>query len=267
MKAPSAVVWGVSLSLAFHVGAAVVIRRMPARSITKTTVVSVVETKKKPKPKPEEKKPEEKKPEPPKETKALPIVKAAPKPVAPPPPAPVDTPPPPPVANPTPNAFAGTPGLAGLQNVGMMTGGGGLAIPTGGTDGASGGPASSASATTKNKEKVLGAAPTAKLPTAGGGVGDDGCAEEVTKPKPQSMPQPSYSDEARSAEIEGVVTVRVRVDASGHVIEATVTKPLGHGLDERAIAAAKGWTFSPGTKCGKPAESKFVMNMRFALGE
>jgi protein TonB len=241
---------------------------MPARSITKTTIVSVVETKKKPKPKPDEPKKEPPKPDEPKEPKTPPIVKPAPKPVAPPPPAPIDVPPPPPVANaPTPNAFA-NPGLSGLQNIGMMTGGpGGIAIGPGGEGGGGGAPAPSVSATTKAKEKVLGGAPTANLPSAGGGGGLDDCAEEATKPKPTAMPQPSYSDEARSAEIEGVVTVRVRVDASGHVIEATVTKALGHGLDERAVAAAKSWTFSPSTKCGKPAESKFVMNMRFALGE
>jgi protein TonB len=114
------------------------------------------------------------------------------------------------------------------------------------------------------KEKVLGAAP--KDTSASGAAGAE-CAEDASKPKPTSMPQPAYSDEARAAEVEGVVTIRVMVDESGHVIDAQLVKGLGHGLDERALAAAKSWTFSPGMRCGKPAKSKFVMSMRFALGE
>ncbi len=264
IKGPSLVAWGVAVSLAVHVGAAVGIKRLPPKSLKTSTFVSVVEQKKpekkKPLPKKEEPKEEPKKDEP-KLPKAPPKIAPPPPPVAPPPEAP------PPAPAPNPNAFAGNPGLAGLKTIGPINGGDGLAIPTG--DGAQGGgPSAAPSETTKQKEKVLGPPKT----NAGGNDGNNGagpgeCAETVTKPKPTSMPQPSYSDEARSAEVEGVVQVRVRVDASGHVLDATLVKGLGHGLDERALAAAKQWVFSPGTKCGSPAESSFVMNMRFALGE
>jgi len=152
-------------------------------------------------------------------------------------------------------------------NVGDFSGGG-IPIGAGGGDGAGDGTGGGASSATKKeapKEKFLAAAP--KDPSASGASGGAECTEEVGKPKPTSMPQPTYSDEARAAEIEGVITIRVMVDESGHVVDAQILKGLGHGLDERAPAAAKSWTFTPGMRCGKPAQSKFVMNMRFALGE
>lgn len=262
VRGPSAVAWGVAVSLAVHVGAAVGIKRLPPKTITHSTFVSVVEQKKPEKKKPQPKKEEPKKEEPKKEAPKLP---APPPKVAPPPPPPAPEAPPPPAAA-NANAFAGNPGLAGLKTIGPINGDG-LAIPN--NDGAQGGgPSPTASGTTKAKEKVLGPPRTNGPDGAGGGGGGAGdCGEPVSKPKPTSMPQPSYSDDARSAEIEGVVQVRVRVDASGHVVDATILKGLGHGLDERALAAAKQWVFSPGTKCGAPAESTFVMNMRFTLGE
>jgi protein TonB len=76
-----------------------------------------------------------------------------------------------------------------------------------------------------------------------------------------------YTDEARSANVEGVVKLEVRIDANGDVVDARVISGLGHGLDQSALAAAKRWKFNPATKCGKPVESKYVFNMRFQLGD
>jgi protein TonB len=87
----------------------------------------------------------------------------------------------------------------------------------------------------------------------------------VKKPKVVSITQPSYTPAARDARVAGKVRVEVTVDATGRVASARVLEGLGHGLDEAALAAARGATFEAGTKCGKPASATFVIAIRFAL--
>jgi protein TonB len=96
---------------------------------------------------------------------------------------------------------------------------------------------------------------------------DSPCTEEVLKPKPQGFSQPVYTDDARSAEVEGRVKVKLTVDAQGNVTDAQILAGLGHGLDESSIATARRIKFTPGTACGKPVGSSFVITFRFALGE
>lgn len=96
---------------------------------------------------------------------------------------------------------------------------------------------------------------------------DAPCGEDPLKPKPLGFSQPVYTDDARSAEIEGRVKVKLSVDAQGNVTDAQVLAGLGHGLDESSLATAKRIKFNPGTACGKPVASSFVITFRFALGE
>lgn len=131
------------------------------------------------------------------------------------------------------------------------TGSGGLAVPAGG-----GGTGSDPAP----------AAPTAKKVQALAPKPDDDCTESIAKPKPLSTPQASYNDRAREAKVEGKVRIEVQVDERGKVTSARVLSGLGHGLDESALAAARQWTFTPGTRCGKAASSPFVLSMRFVLG-
>ena len=77
--------------------------------------------------------------------------------------------------------------------------------------------------------------------------------------------KPVYTDEARTAQIEGIVRVELTIDEQGNVIAVKVLKGLGYGLDEEAMRAAKKLTFEPGTKCGKAAVTKLTVGMRFAL--
>jgi periplasmic protein TonB len=97
--------------------------------------------------------------------------------------------------------------------------------------------------------------------------GDSPCTEELIKPKPQGFAQPQYTDEARSAEVEGRVKLKLTVDSAGNVTDVQVLTGLGHGLDESSIATAKRIKFNPGTACSKPVSSSFVITFRFALGE
>ncbi|HYQ03201.1 MAG TPA: energy transducer TonB [Polyangiaceae bacterium] len=205
--------------------------------------VMVNAPKKKEKPKP----PEPPKPiEAPKEMLQRPLAPRAP---APPTPAP---PPPDPVAAAHP-ALAAMPDL-GINLSGGIGGPGGIAVPTGGK-------AAAPAEAVARKEKTFGAA--AERPA----VASDDCPEEVVKAKPKGFVQPTYTDDARAAGIEGRVRLLATIDASGAIVDVKVVSGLGHGLDESAIAAARRMSFSAATRCGKPVTSTVPFTMRFVLGE
>jgi len=90
------------------------------------------------------------------------------------------------------------------------------------------------------------------------------CDEAATKPKPLNVPQPTYSERAREAQVEGKVRVELTVDEHGRVVSVRVVQGLGYGLDEAAVAAAQGATFEPALRCGKPTRATFVIGMRFS---
>lgn len=246
--------WGVVLSVAFHAGVALAVARLPKSGAQKSMMIAVAESKKKDKSKAEEDKPEPPKPEPPKPIRApQPLMKRAP-----PPPSPADNHPPPP-PNPSPAVAPPSPAMAALPDLGISMsnagGPGGIAVaaaPAGGGEAAA--PKSSGDAPKT-------AAPKPKEPAA------DDCAEAEVKPKPLGAVQPAYTDAARAANIEGKVRVRLRIDASGNVVDATIAGGLGYGLDEAAIAAAKRMKFTPASRCGRAVESSFMISMRFALGD
>ena len=87
----------------------------------------------------------------------------------------------------------------------------------------------------------------------------------VTAPVPIYTPNPPYSEEARKAGVSGVVEVDITIDAAGNVQDARVVKPLGHGLDEKAVEAVRKWKFKPGYKDGKPVTVIATIEVNFRL--
>jgi TonB family protein len=55
------------------------------------------------------------------------------------------------------------------------------------------------------------------------------------------------------------------VDESGRVIETKVTRPLGMGLDQKAMDAVWNWRFKPGGIDGKPAMMPVNVEVKFQL--
>jgi protein TonB len=92
-----------------------------------------------------------------------------------------------------------------------------------------------------------------------------GCEEPLVKPRPKSVPQPGYTEQARAAGIEGRVRVQLTVDETGRVVNVRLLQGLGYGLDEAALAAARTASFEPGSRCGKPSQATFTISMRFTL--
>jgi protein TonB len=61
----------------------------------------------------------------------------------------------------------------------------------------------------------------------------------------RTCPDPAYSDQARMAKVQGLVTMRVLVGADGRVKDVQLTRGIGLGLDENAVRAVRGWQFIP----------------------
>ena len=91
------------------------------------------------------------------------------------------------------------------------------------------------------------------------------CVEELVKPKLEHQIQPAYTPEGRQANAEGAVQLEITVDATGHVVAVRVLRGLGFGLDDAAVTAAKQWTFSPATRCGKAVPAVIKGKVRFSL--
>ena len=77
-------------------------------------------------------------------------------------------------------------------------------------------------------------------------------------------PRPVYTPEAAALHLEGTVSVRIRVAASGLVTVLGVTKGLGHGLDEAAAKAAAQIRFKPAQDdTGNPTDWEGIVNILF----
>ena len=80
-----------------------------------------------------------------------------------------------------------------------------------------------------------------------------------------SLPRPEYPAAARAVKAEGVVTVKVIVDESGEVIEATAVS--GHPLlRAAAVQAARLAKFSPTIVDGRTAKVAGVLTYNFVVG-
>jgi TonB family protein len=78
--------------------------------------------------------------------------------------------------------------------------------------------------------------------------------------------EPQYTDEARSAKLQGTVMLQVQIDETGKVSEhITVLRSVGSGLDEKAIEAVKQWRFRPALRDGKPVAVPATIEVNFRL--
>ena len=78
-------------------------------------------------------------------------------------------------------------------------------------------------------------------------------------------PTPEYTDEARSARIEGTVSLELEFTAAGDVRVLRIVRGLGHGLDEAAQRAALRMRFKPAQSDGRPVDSRATVHITFRL--
>lgn len=225
-----------ALSIAGHVTTLVVLpsEYRPLWVQNKPVELVVVEVEK-PKPPPEEKQPEEKKPPPVK----VAVVRPPPK---------IDAPPPPNEPPPPDTPTKPVPLVVGVT-LSSTTSAGGFAAPVGNTL-----YGKSADKAVNPDEVKAYAAP--KYVPPGGADTDPQIDKEIKIP---------YPEEAKKAGVEGTVRLKITVDLSGAVTEASVISGPGYGLNEAALGAVRRFRFKPAMKNGEPVGTTLVYNYTFEL--
>jgi len=77
--------------------------------------------------------------------------------------------------------------------------------------------------------------------------------------------QPEFSEQARSASLQGTVSLQLIVDAEGNPQNIRVTRHLGMGLDEKAMEAVRQYRFRPAMYQGHPVAVQIVVDIDFHL--
>jgi protein TonB len=93
----------------------------------------------------------------------------------------------------------------------------------------------------------------------------DGPAEgdEVKPALPVVFADPRVAKWELPNGLQGDVIVEITIDERGTVIGERLLQGLGHGIDERVIAAVRDWRFSPATRNGVPVPSKHDVHFHF----
>jgi len=87
----------------------------------------------------------------------------------------------------------------------------------------------------------------------------------VSVPRVIFDPEPEYTEEARKVKQQGNVLLSCVVGTDGLVHNAHVQRPLGLGLDQKAIEAVRRWKFEPSKLNGKPVAVQILVEVNFHL--
>lgn len=87
----------------------------------------------------------------------------------------------------------------------------------------------------------------------------------VTAPVPTYKPEPGYTAEARSRNIQGKMVLSIVVDANGNVGDVKVMNSLEPSLDDNAVRTVRTWTFKPATRDGVPVAVRVTVEIAFRL--
>jgi TonB family protein len=87
----------------------------------------------------------------------------------------------------------------------------------------------------------------------------------VSNPTLIYAPDPEFSDEARRAKYQGVCIVGLIVDAGGNPQKVHIVRPLGMGLDEKAMDAVRLYKFKPAQLKGKNVAVEVNIEVNFRI--
>ncbi|MBV8630951.1 MAG: energy transducer TonB [Silvibacterium sp.] len=87
----------------------------------------------------------------------------------------------------------------------------------------------------------------------------------VSAPQVIYSVDPEFSDEARRAKYQGICVVSVIVDAQGNPRNVRVVRPLGMGLDEKAVEAVRQYKFKPAYYQGHPVPVEVNIEVNFRI--
>jgi protein TonB len=90
--------------------------------------------------------------------------------------------------------------------------------------------------------------------------------EAYTPARPLQRPPPKYPPVAQRRGIEGSVTVRIRIDETGRVVDAVVVASEPRGMfDAAALQTARRYRFAPAREGGKAVASTLQQTIRFEV--
>ncbi len=91
--------------------------------------------------------------------------------------------------------------------------------------------------------------------------------EYILPPRPKYVPDPDYEPLAKKMKFQGTIILWMIVDESGKPRDIRITKPLGLGLDEKAVEAVTNWIFEPAKRkySEKPAAVQISVEVNFRL--
>jgi periplasmic protein TonB len=92
--------------------------------------------------------------------------------------------------------------------------------------------------------------------TLGSSADGPAYGDEVKPALPVAFPDPQISRHEVPSGLQGDVVVEITIDVQGNVIETRLLQGVGHGIDEKVIAAAREWHFRPATRNGVAVPSK-----------
>jgi protein TonB len=104
-------------------------------------------------------------------------------------------------------------------------------------------------------------------PGSGGNIGGgmQHIGGGVSSPVVLHQVEPEFSEEARKAKFSGNVLVYLFVDPDGKPSHVRVVKPVGMGLDEKAVEAVRQYRFKPAMKDGKPVQVDLYVEVNFQI--
>jgi TonB family protein len=77
--------------------------------------------------------------------------------------------------------------------------------------------------------------------------------------------EPEFTDDARRANYQGSVSIKIIVDSQGDPQDVRLVSHLGMGLDEKAIEAVRQYRFKPAMYQGQPVSVQIVIDVDFHL--
>jgi TonB family protein len=88
---------------------------------------------------------------------------------------------------------------------------------------------------------------------------------DVKPPQLLTTLDPASNDYAQKNNIAGMVFLQMVVDANGRPGEVTIVRPIGFGLDEKAVEAVQHSQFRAGTLKGKPVSELVNLQVTFRI--
>jgi protein TonB len=82
-------------------------------------------------------------------------------------------------------------------------------------------------------------------------------------PLPGSFADPKVSRWELPGGLQGDVIVEITIDDQGAVVQEKLLQGMGHGIDEKVIAALRDWRFRPATRNGIAIPSKHDVHFHF----